>query len=166
LKTIWKIAVAAALGASNAHGAAPKSVPLPMVTASDPATIMSALASAGYVPTLSKDNDGDPMITFTKGPTFTYHVYFMRCVNHVKCGGLQLYFEYGASLVTPQRINDVWYTEFATPSIIFVTKPKGNLGIYSYILTEPGGLSRPLFLATVNLWFDNIAQAYTRFAKP
>jgi len=59
-----------------------------LVCASDPASVMAAMEKAGFKPKLSKDNDGDPMISSDQG-VFTFDVYFYGCKEHKSCDSLR-----------------------------------------------------------------------------
>jgi hypothetical protein len=59
-----------------------------MVCASNPQTVMAAMAKAKFEPKLDKDDDGDPLISSKEG-VYSFDVYFYGCKANKNCDSLR-----------------------------------------------------------------------------
>ncbi|NCP18739.1 MAG: YbjN domain-containing protein [Erythrobacter sp.] len=80
-------AALAAMLVSSAAVPAFAQTPQTMVSANDPASVVSALEMGGYEATLDEDGSGDPMITTELGGMVSY-IYFYGCVENAECSSL------------------------------------------------------------------------------
>lgn len=122
----------------------------PIVTSADPQSVVAGLTSAGFTPTLTKDNDGDPFINFS-GPGGAYQLFFFGCKNHAGCTTLQYATQWQRTAdIDPKAIND-WHGKFQ-PLTAYI-KPDGNVRVFAVLKLEPGGgLSQTLFAETLKSW--------------
>lgn len=125
------------------------------VIATNPISVVQALQSAGYPAVLGRDEQGAPKIDTSVGGT-SFIVYFFDCTNGSDCRAVQFHSSYegeAPALETMNRWNrDYRYTR------AFVTA-EGNPALELDInLDSPGGMSRRLFLDSLDLYVSLLPQ--------
>lgn len=140
--SVFVLSIAAAFGLAGAAQAQ-------IVTAQNPASVASAMQSAGYRAEMAADDSGDPMIrSSSSGSAFA--VFFYGCTNNRNCTTVQFFAGYTdpgkASLA---RINE-WNTT-ARFARAYLTD-KGAARIEYDLDLDEGGMSRALFLDNLTVW--------------
>ncbi|TCM21963.1 putative sensory transduction regulator [Novosphingobium sp. PhB165] len=125
-----------------------------MVTAKSPATIVSALQDAGYRAELSKDSVGDPLIrSASSGSRFT--ITFYGCTDGADCSSVQFYAGWTEATHCSLEAMNTFAQKyrFVTPQ---VDDDKDCVIQYDLDL-DKGGMSKELFLDTLEFWTDTMA---------
>jgi len=139
---------AAVLFAFAAFGAA-SAAQAQMVISQDPATVASALQSAGYRAEMATDDAGDPMIrSSSSGSAFA--VFFYGCTDHRACTTVQFFAGYNSPAnASLSRLNE-WNTtsRFARAYL----SDKGAARLEMDVNLDEGGMSRRLFLDNLSVW--------------
>lgn len=122
-----------------------------------PATLVTALQTAGYKAVLDKDSSGDPRIkSAANGAGFV--IYFYGCDKNVACRSIQ--FAAGYTLKdkpTPAKINDWNLKDRFAPAYL---DKDGDPNIQWDVVLE-GGMPAPLFGETLTRWTDAMAAFQT-----
>lgn len=120
------------------------------ITAQDPGSIVAALQKAGYKASLSKTDEGAPMIeSASSGSTFI--IYFFNCTKNTDCRTIQFYAGYSDYKGNAQKMNQ-WNTEnrFGRGYI----SDKGAARVEMDVDLDDGGLSPLLFEDNIEFWVE------------
>ena len=127
------------------------------ITAADPDAVASVIREKGFEVTLSKDDDGDPMIR-AEGRGYTFTVFFYGCTENRDCTtlGFNSYFADGTSDIA--KVNG-WNREnrFGRAYV----DGDGDPVIEMDVDLDDGGMSPLLFEDHVEFWMS----VMTQFAK-
>ena len=125
-----------------------------MVTAKSPASLVSALQDAGYRAELTKDSVGDPMIkSASSGSKFT--ITFYGCTDGADCSGIQFYAGWTEATHCSLEAMNTFSQKyrFVTPQV----DSDGDCVIQYDLDLDEGGMSKALFLDTLEFWTDTMA---------
>ena len=119
------------------------------VAASNPATIVQALQSAGFSAALGRDERGDPKIDTAVGGT-NIVVYFFDCDGGRACRAVQFHSSY-AMQAPPLETMNRWNrdTRYARAFVTADGNPALEMDVN---LDAAGGMSRRLFLDNLELF--------------
>lgn len=118
------------------------------VQATQPETIIRALQDAGYRATLSKDNDGDPLIK-SGAAGVDFSVLFYNCTANKDCKTVQFYAGFVKKGLTLETMNQ-WNAShrFARAYIGDDKDPRIEMDLD----LDDGGISAALFKANIATW--------------
>ena len=120
-----------------------------MVTSQSPASVASAMQSAGYRAEMATDDSGDPMIRSSSGGS-AFAVFFYGCTKNTACTTVQFFAGYSEPAnATLSRLNE-WNTT-ARFARAYLTD-KGAARIEMDLDLDVGGMSRQLFLDNLTVW--------------
>lgn len=120
-----------------------------MVTSQSPASVASAMQSAGYRAEITTDEGGDPMIRSSSGGS-AFAVFFYGCTKNRDCTTVQFFAGYTEPAnATLSRLNE-WNTT-ARFARAYLTD-KGAARIEMDLDLDVGGMSRQLFLDNLTVW--------------
>lgn len=125
-----------------------------MVAAKSPASLVSALQDAGYRAELTKDSVGDPLIkSASSGSRFT--ISFYGCTDGADCSSIQFYAGWTEATHCSLEAMNTFSQKyrFVTPQ---VDADKDCVIQYDLDLDE-GGMSKALFLDTLEFWTDTMS---------
>lgn len=133
-----------------------------LVCASDPATVIAAMAKANLKPKLSKDGEGDPMIESAHSAAYQFEVYFYGCEKAKNCDSLrfQVLFdkEEGANAVLANKWN-------AGHRFVHAAVKDDGRFTLSYDVPTIGGMNARNFADVLDWWSSMLGEAGDFFAK-
>lgn len=132
------------------------------VHAGDPQSIVAALQSAGYKAELTKDDSGDPLVSSASSGT-EFSVYFFGCEKGRDCTSVQFYAGYKTDKPLPFELINEWNASkrFAK---VYISKTGGGR-IELDVNLDPGGISRALFVDTLDVWVRAMAAFETHIGR-
>lgn len=125
-----------------------------MVKAQDVQSIVRALEVGGYGAKVSKDSEGDPMITSTVSGS-EFQIFFYNCQNHENCATVQFHSGYDMDGSTQLSLINTWNREqrFGRAYLDAENDPIIEMDID----LDDGGLSQQLFIDNVEFWDSVVA---------
>lgn len=125
------------------------------VLATNPASLVQALHSAGYSAVLGRDEQGDPKIDMSANGT-NIIVYFLDCTGGRDCGAVRFHSSYDIAAPPLETMNR-WNrdTRFARGYVLPDNDPVLEMDVN---LDAPGGMSRRLFLDSVDRYLRLLTQ--------
>lgn len=146
--------VAVCIAASIATGAG-AACPSNTVCAGDPATVVTALADAGYKAKQGKDSAGDPMIE-SAASGYNFDVFFYGCTENKDCKSLQFRAGWSADEKHTPAYANKWNSvkRFTQMSV----KDDQTMSI-SYDVTTEGGINRENFADVIDWWQVMLGEA-------
>lgn len=132
-----------------------------LICASDPQTVVAAMARAGLAPKLSKDSEGDPLIESDQS-TYHFEVYFYGCKANKNCDSLRFeaLFE-KAPENTPEFVNK-WNSK--KRFLQAYVRTDGQLGV-AYDVATIGGLNATNFADVLDWWNSQLSELATFFKE-
>lgn len=128
----------------------------------DPLSLQHALQAKGYQALVSKDNDGDPMITSSSGGA-KFLVLFFGCTNHEKCTNVEFYAGFEKTRMVVDDMND--WNRKKRFSRAYIDKD-GDPCIEADLDLDVGGMSRALFEDNLDTWSSALGEFNTKvYAK-
>ena len=119
------------------------------VTASNPRSLVDALQSAGYRGELDADSSGDPLVRSASEGT-NWAIYFYGCENNRNCSSVQFHAGFEVSDKLPLATANEWNRSWRFGSAY--SDVNGNAHLQWDLNLDEGGISRALFLDTLELW--------------
>jgi hypothetical protein len=140
-----KMAAAAALLATAFAAAATAET---LVSAANPATLVSIIQALGFQAQLDKDNVGDPLIRSSSSGV-NFNIYFYGCKKNKQCQSLQFIAGYDLGEGTTLQALNEWNTEkrFASAYLDDEDDPFLQLDV-----NTEGGITQENFEKTFDLW--------------
>lgn len=129
------------------------------ITAGDPEAIAAVIREQGFETTITKDNDGDPMIK-AEGKGYSFVIFFYGCTANRDCAtlGFNSYFAGGTSDIA--KVNG-WNRETRFGRA-YVDKD-GDPVVEMDVDLDDGGMSPLLFEDHVEFWMS-VMSDFAKFA--
>lgn len=126
-----------------------------MVKAQDPASLVRALADAGYEATLGTDNAGDPVIT-SKHEGSVFKILFYNCTDNTNCATVQFHSGYELDgKIALDRIN-AWNRSQRFGRAYL--DDEGDPIVEMDLDLDDGGVSKALFADNFEFWISVLNQ--------